>query len=305
LEAACALGRRGYKVMLAEAGRELVGRVTREAQLPGMSEYARVRDYRVGQLAQMPNVEIFRQSRITAADVRAAGADHVVIATGARWRKLAFDGKTFVDVATGAAETAIFTPDDIMAGAAPTGPTLVYDEDGYYMGGVIAEKLRASGRDVTLVTPSDVVSEWAGKTSERSRVRSHLMRLGVAIETSRRLTRFDGAEASLACTYSGERSALAAASVVMVTSRQPDEALYHEILAQAGGDPAALPFTLKRIGDAEAPAIIAAAVYAGHRYARQLGAASDPDEPLKHDRIDVGLTREGAHLLAQQKKARK
>ena len=31
-----------------------------------------------------------------------------------------------------------------------------------------------------------------------------------------------------------------------------------------------MPFTLTRIGDCEAPAIIAAATYAGHRYAREL-----------------------------------
>jgi dimethylamine/trimethylamine dehydrogenase len=49
-----------------------------------------------------------------------------------------------------------------------------------------------------------------------------------------------------------------------------------------------LPFTLTRIGDCEAPAIIAAAVHAGHRYAQELDAPVDPDLPLKHDRIDVG-----------------
>jgi dimethylamine/trimethylamine dehydrogenase len=31
-----------------------------------MSEYARVRDYREQQLLEMPNVEIFRESRLTA-----------------------------------------------------------------------------------------------------------------------------------------------------------------------------------------------------------------------------------------------
>ena len=41
---------RGYDVMLAEATRDLGGRVTREALLPGLSEWARVRDYRVQQL---------------------------------------------------------------------------------------------------------------------------------------------------------------------------------------------------------------------------------------------------------------
>jgi dimethylamine/trimethylamine dehydrogenase len=47
------------------------------------------------------------------------------------------------------------------------------------------------------------------------------------------------------------------------------------------------PESVKRMGDAEAPAIIAAAVFAGHRYARDLDCAPDPDMPLKIDRVVV------------------
>jgi dimethylamine/trimethylamine dehydrogenase len=50
-----------------------------------------------------------------------------------------------------------------------------------------------------------------------------------------------------------------------------------------------LPFTLTRNGDCEAPAIIAAATYAGHRYAQNLDRAVDIDLPMRHDKIDVGL----------------
>jgi NADH:flavin oxidoreductases, Old Yellow Enzyme family len=46
LEAAMALGKRGYEVVLAEAGRELGGRVLREARLPGLAAWIRVVDYR-------------------------------------------------------------------------------------------------------------------------------------------------------------------------------------------------------------------------------------------------------------------
>ena len=51
---------RGYAVMLAEAGRDLGGRVTREAVLPGMSEYIRVRDYREQQLLNAAKINILR-----------------------------------------------------------------------------------------------------------------------------------------------------------------------------------------------------------------------------------------------------
>ncbi len=285
LEAARALGLRGYQVMLAEATREIGGRITREAALPGMSEYIRVREYRAQQLIEMPNVDIFRESQMGVEDVMAVEADHVAIATGARWRPELFDEEVYRPIATDDAAARVFTPDDIMDGKLPDGPTLVFDGDGYYMGGVIAERIKAAGLDVTYVTPSDSVSRWAGNTSERWRIRTHMLSLGIEIETAQSLSRFDGSEAVLECVYSGAERSIPVHNVVMVTARKPNDTLYRDL--KAAGDN--LPFTLTRIGDCEAPAIIAAAVYAGHRYAQELEREVDIDVPLRHDKIDVGL----------------
>jgi dimethylamine/trimethylamine dehydrogenase len=282
LEAARAAGARGYRVVLAEAGRVLGGRVAREATLPGMSEYIRVRDYRVQQLHKMPNVEIYMESQLTAKDVIEFAADHVVIATGASWRRDVFDGKRFSPIA--ADETTVLTPDDIMDGRLPTGPTVVFDADGYYMGGVVAERLRMAGLDVTLVTPADRVSHWAGHTGEGWRVPGHLMGLGIELITAHGLTWFDGETATLACENSGRERALAAKALVVVGQRAPVDDLYHALRGAAG----TLPFTLARIGDCEAPAIIAAATYAGHRYAQTLDQVEDIDLPMRHEKIDVG-----------------
>jgi dimethylamine/trimethylamine dehydrogenase len=288
LEAARTLGLRGYRVLLAEATRSLGGRVTREAALPGMSEYIRVRDYREQQLRKLPNVEVFRASPMTARDVFDTGAEHVAIATGATWRRDLFDGKTYVDIAAGGAT--VLTPDDVMEGRLPDGPTVVFDGDNYYMAGVIAEAIVRAGQRVTYVTEEDSVSAWAGKTSERWRVRTHLLALGVEIVTAHGLTRFDRGSVTLACVYSGALRRIDAAAVVLVTQRRPNLGLYDDILATAGGDASQLPFTLERIGDANAPAIIAAAVYAGHRYAEELDEIVDIDQPMKHDRLDVGAS---------------
>lgn len=288
LEAARALGKRDYKVTLAEASQTLGGRVTREAALPGMSEYARVRNYRQQELLDLPNVEVYLDSPLGVEDVMTFEADHVAIATGATWRKERFNGEAYVSVVAPGTDPEILTPDDIMDGALPKGPVLVYDEDGYYLGSLIAEKLRQEGLDVTIATPADNISEWSGKTAERWRVRTHLMKLGVEAIVSHGLRSFDGATAMLDCRYSGRARPILVKSVVMVTQRKPNDSLYQALLASVGGDADKLPFTLKRIGDCEAPAIIAAATYAGHRYARELDTVTDSDEPLIHDRVDIG-----------------
>jgi dimethylamine/trimethylamine dehydrogenase len=287
LEAARVLGLRGYNVMLAEATRELGGRVTREAGLPGMSEYIRVRDYREQQLLKLTNVSVFRESRMSADDVFLVQAQHVAIATGARWKRERFDGKAYVSVTSNEAE--VFTPDDIMEGRLPDGSTVVFDGDNYYMAGVIAEAVVKTGQAVTYVTESDSVSAWAGMTSERWRIRTHLMKMGVKIVTAHALTEFDGRAAKLVCEYTAQEQSLPAKAVVMVTQRTQNSDLYDELLATVEGDVAKLPFSLKLIGDAEAPAIIAAAVYAGHRYATEVDEVIDIDNPMKHDRPDVGV----------------
>ena len=87
LEAAMSLGRRGYDVVLAEAGGHLGGRVAREARLPGLATWIRVVDYREGQLRKLANVELAFNSELTAEEIVSYGFDHVAIATGAGWRR--------------------------------------------------------------------------------------------------------------------------------------------------------------------------------------------------------------------------
>ena len=76
---------------------------------------------------------------------------------------------------------------------------------------------------------------------------------------------------------------LAADSLVLVTSRQPNDALYRDLserLSRGAGGPIQ---SLRRIGDCEAPAIIAAAVYAGHRYAREFDQTEAPATLTERD----------------------
>jgi len=271
LEAARALGQRGYEVTLSEASTELGGRVTLESRLPGLAAWARVRDYRIYQIHQMSDVLLYPASRMTAEQVLEFGADHVAIATGATWRKDGY-GRAHQAPIPGWDAPHVLTPDDIMAGAVPEGPVLIYDDDHYYLGGLMAEKLCGDGQEVVLVTPESKASAWTDHTLEQHRIQARLLELGVTIVASHKLAAIGSGEATIACAYTERERKIAAGSVVMVTSRLPVDALYWDLVANPGALADAGIRSVKRIGDCYGPATIAAAVYEGHRYARELGA---------------------------------
>ena len=272
LEAARALGMRGYKVILAEAGAELGGRVARECRLPGLSAWGRVRDYRQYQLSQMPNVEIYFDSRLSADDILGFGFEHVALATGSTWRR---DGVARAHVVPMPIDPAmpVFTPDDLMEGRLPPGRIVLFDDDHYYMGGVLAELLARQGASVTLVTPSAYVSDWTRNTLEQGAIHRRLVEHGVEIVLNRTVARIDAGVVVTACSYTGAEARLEADGVVLVTARQQKDELWQALTARQDEWAGSGIRSIKVIGDAEAPGPIAWATYAGHRYAREL------DEP--------------------------
>ncbi len=294
LECARILGQRGYSVHLAEAAEQLGGRVTRESRLPGLGAWVRVRDYRLNQLNKMQNVQVLRGSRVTAGEVLEFGANRVVLATGSRWRRDGVGRANNRPIPGFEPPHCVLTPEDLMDGAAITGPVVVFDDDHYYLGAVFAEKLRAEGHEVVLVTPSDRVSAWTVNTLEQHAVQRRIMDLGIDVRTSRNVVEFDGSQIVLECTYTERRTTLRAAAIVTVTSRLP-----HDELANAlNGNPESIAacgiVSITSIGDCLAPSTIAAAVYAGHRHAREFDRAPGDGVPFQRELTDIRTTQSNA-----------
>lgn len=265
LEAATSLGKRGYEVTLTEATRQLGGRVTLESALPGLAAWARVRDWRLNQIDKLSNVEYYLESLVDAEQVLEFGPDKVLVATGAKWRRDGV-GRWHETPIPGWDSDSVITPDDVMGGLVPSGPVVVYDDEHYYIGGVVAEALRRLDLEVTLVTPANEVSTWTRHTEEQHRIQARILNLGISLETGTSVVAVDDGAAVLESIYTGDQQRVEAGSVVMVTSRSPVDDLYH---ALAGG------FDVKRIGDCLAPGTIATAVYSGHRAAREM----DEEQP--------------------------
>jgi len=278
LEAAHILGKRGYDVALADAAGQAGGRVTHESRLPGLAEWARVRDYRLGQISRLPNVSLHLGSHMEAADVRAFGAKHVLIATGARWRRDGI-GRWHAQPIAPLDAAGVYTPDDIFAGRLPEGEVLIFDDDHYYLGPVIALKLASAGVRVRYVTTEGRAGAWSQYTQEQERTQRALIELGVVIEPNLALIGFEKSLATLACIFSGRTRTVAASAVLLVTSRVADEALFRALVGEdrdAQHHAASAPsgsVAVERIGDCLQPALIAMAVYSGHRAARELGSA--------------------------------
>ncbi len=271
LEAGQILGKRGFQVTIADAATEAGGRVSREARLPGLAEWGRVRDYRLGQIERLANVELHLGSRLEAADVREFGADHVLVATGSRWRRDG-RGRSRSQPLAIAGDGRVLTPDDVLDGARPTGTVVVYDDDHYYMAAVLAELLAGGGARVRFVTTAGSVGPWLANTAEQARSQRALLELGVTIEVSSSLERVAADHAVLSCIYTGAVREVAADVVLTVTDREPEDSLYRALVGERETDEAAAE-TIQRIGDCLQPALIAHAVYAGHRAARGLGTA--------------------------------
>ncbi len=289
LEAAWALCRRGYDVAVAESKTEIGGRVTRECKLPGLAAWGRVVDYRQYQLSQRPDVEIYLDSELDAESILEFGFENVAIATGASWRRDGVSRQHVVPMPIGDGAK-IYTPDDLMDGTVPGGNVVIYDDDHYYMGGVLAELLIKNGATVTLITPSAYVSDWTNNTLEQAAIHTKLAEIGVEIVLNRGVSEIATDHVVSNCVYTGRTQNHAADAVVMVASRSGNDTIFHALKEREADWTDAGIKSVKLFGDAEAPGPIAWATYAGHRYARELdGKDIGDDLPFRREITELAV----------------
>jgi len=174
-----------------------------------------------------------------------------------------------------------------MDGVLAKGRVVVFDDDHFYMGGVLAEKLRREGHDVLLVTPAPDISTWTHKTLEQRKIQKQLMDLGVELATQTDLTAAETGKVELSCIFTERKIERECGSLLLVTERIPNDGLFNSL----NEDPERLTNagikTLKCIGDSFAPATIAAAVYSGHLAARELQAEPQEEVPFLRERIQI------------------
>jgi dimethylamine/trimethylamine dehydrogenase len=289
MECAIVLGKRGFEaVHVVDAAPEIGGRLRWTRQLPTLGDWGRITDYRAIQLDKLDNVEVITGRRLTAADVLDYGAQIVVIATGSTWRGDGVQPEHGDIAGADASLPHVLTPEQVMLeGKRPgSGPVVIYDADGYYVGAGIAEQLVAEGFETHLVTPFGVVSPASDASLEGDMLRQHLFSLGVTAH--RDVVVSEIRPASVVGEMFGQPWSLECGGVVLVTQQQSTDALYRELHA----DPAALDAAgieaVYAIGDAVSPGHISEAVFDGHRLAREID-SDDPMRPLPYLRERIAL----------------
>jgi dimethylamine/trimethylamine dehydrogenase len=284
LECARALGQRGYDVTLVDAERELGGRVQKEFSLPGLSEWRRVAEWRITMISKMKNIEVFPASRMSAEDVLATGIKNIFVATGARYRRDGI-GRNIFHPIPGSNSKMVLTPDDIMSGQRPVGEVVIYDDDHYYMGGVIAGMLADLGVRVTVITPAPMVSYWTQFTLEQEKIEAKLRKSGVKIFARHIVTHIADGRISAQCQHTESEFTVNCHAIILVSDRIPNSQLADDLKSSV--ESGAISF-LRSIGDCEAPGTIAHAVYAGHLAAREFEELIDPDViPFRVERTEI------------------
>ncbi|MGA0236091.1 MAG: FAD-dependent oxidoreductase, partial [Alphaproteobacteria bacterium] len=275
LEAARVLGEAGYSVMLAEASRTFGGRVSVESKLPGLSEWARVRDWRLGQLGKLDNVQLFPESPMTAKDILGLEVDHVLFATGSTWAADTV-GRHSASGLSEQAPSMLISAETVLRGEKIEAEhVLIYDDDHYYMGSVIALALKSAGHRVTLVTSAGRPCEYGVYTGEIYASNARLFEAGVEVVTNKMVTALEPGHAVAECTMSGRVERLECDLMIPVCRRLPNLALHDDFARLHEQGEAAAVRSFARIGDANAPNTIAAAVYAGYRAGVELGKSVD------------------------------
>ena len=184
---------------------------------------------------------------------------------------------------------AVFTPDDILAGAEPEGPVVIYDFDHYYMGSCLAEMLRQQGSEVTIVTPANAVSAWTFMNNELADIRMRMIDLDIATVFEHIITGFSDGEVEMASIYRDtDVSSIDCGSLIVVGVRSGNDRLYQELTSDADRIANAGIISLRSIGDCRAPGTVAHAVYSGHECARTID-SGDSVPPFEFERPRLSL----------------
>jgi len=274
LECSMQLARRGYHVVLSEARSELGGRVLFESSLKGLSAWKRVVDNRVYEIQQKNNIEIYRKSELSLSHINELGINNIFIATGSSWRSDGI-GRSQRKGITGLENIKTLSPTDAIKNQnLVEEPVVIYDDEQGYLAGVIADHMSAQGHAIFFVTPASIASPWTESTLEQKRIQKTLLNQEVTIIPNKIISHANSDNLEARCIYTNKIIEIACKTLILVTERLPNNALYEQLIRQEKNlKGVSKKKHIEAIGDAMAPGLIADAIFSGHLAAENFEAS--------------------------------
>jgi 2,4-dienoyl-CoA reductase-like NADH-dependent reductase (Old Yellow Enzyme family)/thioredoxin reductase len=198
MEAARVAAERGHKVTLVEASDKLGGLFRLAGLQPRRQQITDYIDWLERQLTQL-QVSVRMNVPMDADEVKAFGADEVIIATGSQPDLSGFQRwMPHHDTLPGIERGNVFSAEDVMAKRASPGKrVLLMDETANWKGTGTAIYLAEQGHHVTIVTGAAVVMAEMARTAADLQARARLRELGASLLTEHVMLEWHGDAATL------------------------------------------------------------------------------------------------------------
>ena len=268
LEYARVAAARGNHVVVYEREPEVGGHVRAYGALPNRTQYGTIATW-LAEQARGNGAVIKTGNAITAenldAVLSAEQPDHVVVATGARYRRDGFQGQTAKPLPGWESGRCVTWDEVALDKVTASGDVLVIDEMADVAAPLTAVKLARLGAKVRLLTKWPMIGWETTAEVYLHWVLTYLYEAEVEIITDHAVKRINGSEVEIVNIYAPSKMRpITADTIVMATARASENALYH-LLRERGR-------SVEAIGCAIAPRTVYEATLEGHRAARKLGA---------------------------------
>jgi len=267
LEYARVAAARGNEVVVYEREPQVGGHVRAYGALPNRAPYGTIATW-LAQQARGNGATIKTDSPVTPENIDAVLAaiqpHHIVVATGARYRRDGFQGQTAKPVPGWQTGHCVTWDEVALDKVKIAGDVLVVDELADVAAPLTAVKLAKLGARVRLLTKWPMIGMETAAEVYLHWIMTYLYEAEVEILTDHAVLRINGREVEIANVYQPKRvRPITADAIVMATARSSETELYHWLRERGR--------SVEAIGCALAPRTVYEATLEGHRAARKLG----------------------------------
>jgi pyruvate/2-oxoglutarate dehydrogenase complex dihydrolipoamide dehydrogenase (E3) component len=212
-------------------------------------------DWQERQLTRM-QVTIRRNAPVDADEVRAFGADVVVLATGSQPTGEGFQrALPHLDRLPGIERGNVCSAEAVMAREARPGRRVVLlDEGANWKGADTALALAEAGHAVTIVTPAGMVAKEVERTAADIPIRKRLRELGARFVTDAAVREWRG-DAAVVTQFAGPDETIPADTLVIAACNRPEDGIARELVDGS--------LDVRSVGDSVAARTAVMAIYEG------------------------------------------